>query len=96
MSIVYRTAVSGGGTYKINDFEFGYPIVTNVSQNEVTLKIDYGFYNPNDIWKQGQKEIRLNEFCLKLPYNKIQEIRDNQIMVSISNSNIKSYIKSPC
>lgn len=96
MSKGYSTAASGGGAINYNDFSFRRPEVVEVSNNMVKFRLDYGDYNPNDVWKKGQQDLFLNKFCLSVPYNKIQEIRENQVMISIPNSLIKSYIKTPC
>ncbi len=97
MAIGYRGAASGAGAVNYNDFQFDNPKVVNVSNEGVTLQIEDGFYNPNDVWKKDQNETRLrSNFCITIPYNKIQEVRDNQIMISITNSSVKSYIDENC
>ena len=92
----YSTAAIGGGANNYNDFTFRRPEVVEVSNNMVKFRLDYGDYNPNDIWKEGQKDLFLNKFCLSVPYDKIQEIKQSQVMISIPNSLMKSYIKTPC
>jgi hypothetical protein len=96
MAKSYRTAGSGGGVQLYNDFVFRSPKVERLSNNSVTFKIDYGYYTPTDVWKKGEKETNLNNFCVTVPYNKIGEIRSNQVMVNLSNPEIGSYIESPC
>jgi hypothetical protein len=97
MSIGYRGASSGMGAVNYNDFQFDNPKVVNVSNDGVTLQIPWGSYNPNDVWKNGQNETRLsNNFCMTIPYNLIQEVRSNQLMISMKNSSIKSYIDENC
>jgi hypothetical protein len=95
MSKSYLTAGKGGGAHNYNDFAFNNPIVLKISNVGITLKIDSGMYNPNDEWKNGQKFEEVDDFCLEIPYNKMQEIRDNQLMLVIPNSSFKSYIV-PC
>ena len=97
MAIAYREAASGMGAANYNDFQFDNPEVVLVSKDGVTLKIPYGSYNPNDVWKNGQIEIRLKDnCCMTIPPDKIQEVRDGQLMVSIRNSSLRNYIDNNC
>lgn len=96
MAKEYRTAASGGGAKNYNSFEFRDPKVYGLSNSDVTFRIDYGYYIPTEVWKKGEKETNLNNFCLTIPFNKIGEIRGNQVMVNLSNTEIASYIQSPC
>jgi len=95
IALSYKAAASGRGEL-YNDFEFSKPKVIAVDNKGITLKISYGYYYPNDTYKPTQKEVRLNDFCLNIPYSSIQEIRSNQLMVSINNSNIGNHIDKDC
>jgi hypothetical protein len=95
MALGYKAAAIGLRDL-YNDFEFSRPKVIAVDNKGITLKISSGFYYPNDTYKPTQKAVRLNDFCLNIPYSSIQEIRSNQLMVSIDNSNIGNHIDKDC
>jgi hypothetical protein len=95
MSLNYSGAGRGSSdTY--NDFEFRNPKVVSVGKDGLILKITSGFYNPNDVYKSGQKYDNLSDFCLRIPYHSIQEVRENQLMVSIPNNYVDLYLDKGC
>ncbi len=96
MSKSYANASSGQDAQNYNDFDFDKPKVVAVDKDGVTLKLDYGYYNPNETWKEGQTETRLSNFCLKIPFQRIIEVRDNQLMVSINNTTVGLYLDKGC
>lgn len=83
------------GSYDVyNDFEFKDPKIVSVDGKQIILKIASGFYNPAS---QGSGNyVNLSEFCLSVPYDKMQDIEENQLMVSIPNPMIQFNIDKGC
>lgn len=93
MSLNY-SAAGRGSTDVYNDFEFKEPKIVSVDGKQIILKIASGFYNPAS---QGTGNfVNLSEFCMSIPYDRMQEIRENQLMVSIPNPNLQFYIDNGC
>jgi hypothetical protein len=88
----YNTASSGGGAKNFNDFSFNDPKVLKVSNDGIVLRLDYGDYNPYNEWKRNQIYKHLGHFCLVIPFQKIQQVEDNQLHVSIMNEGLDAYI----
>lgn len=95
MSLNYSAAGrDSDDTY--NDFEFRNPKVVSVDKDGLILKIFSGFYNPNDIYRSGQEYVNMTDFCLRIPYHSIQEVSENQLMVSIPNNYVDLYLDEGC
>lgn len=88
----YMRAGAGGGAVNYNDFSFSDAKVVKIENDTIVFLVEYGHYNTNDIWKDGQNEIYVDHIFLVIPLKLIQEVRDNQVMISISNSNLSKYI----
>jgi hypothetical protein len=87
-------AASRGSDDVYNDFEFRKPKVVSVDGKKIVLKIGSGFYNPKS--QKIGTYVNLSEFCMSIPYDKIQEIRENQLMVSIPNPMLQFYLDEGC
>ena len=92
MAKAHMKAATGGGVTNYNDFSFSSAKVVRIENGTIRFLVNRGHYNPNDTWKNGQKSIYVDHFFLVIPLNLIQEVRDNQVMLSISNSNLSKYI----
>lgn len=90
------SAAAGGRGELYNKFEFSKPKVIAVDNKGIKLKVSSGYYYPNETYKKTEKAVHLNDFCLNIPYSSIQEVRSNQLMVSINNSIIGNYIDKDC
>lgn len=95
MSLNYSAAGRGSDDV-YNDFEFVSPKVVSVDKDGITLKITSGYYDSSDTHNQASKYVNLSDFCLVVPYSNIQEVRENQLMISTVNSMVQYRVDKGC